>query len=408
MLTNPETLYTDLENSELLKTREELASLKKEIIEWVEPSITKGPERLSNGKILFDYKEKNGQKWEIITEKSWDSYKIRVKKWVKLPTWQMGRQTQKNWNNETFNFTATDKTLFNNGLSNVLNKTIGTNRDKLPKTGWKVYDMLNTESDIKTEQKESKETNKMPKWLVLDHWVYVYTVQSWDCESKIKSKLAKYAPLSYLKDVSNGIWWFNFSSIPDNKLLPWLKIPVPKPDSERIKTVTEFKKEQRLAIKEMKNNSVYWDKIKDLFKSKKEWWYWYSEDDIASAMTAYAKSETCPEDYDDKVWKLSLFRYERTHRCPSYWYYHVLYEWVGLTAFSKARISIGQACNPKDSWKLFLAFCIEKNPKNYHKFFDITNNLNWCCENYNGSTWKSTNPKYDTKLKKNYKKAKEG
>lgn len=399
MATNFETIDSNLKNSELLQLNKELSSLYKEVKEWVEPSVT--PEKMKNGKVLFNYKKDN-QERQIITEKSWDTYKVRIKKRID-GAWY----TQKFWDSETYNFTAKDKDSFKKELWNALDKKIGTKRDRLPNTGWKVYDMLNTKSDTKSEQQESKESNQMPKWLILDHWTYVYTVQSWDCESKIKSKLAKYTPLSYLKDVSNGIWWFNFNSIPDNKLLPWLKIPVPKPDSERIKTVTEFKKEQKAAIKEMEKNSAYWDKIKKLFKSKKEWWYWYSEDDIASAMTAYAKSETCPEDYDDKVWKLSLFRYERTHRCPSYWYYHVLYEWAGLTAFTKAGVSIGQACNPKDSWKLFLAFCIEKNPKNYHKFFDITNNLNWCCENYNGSNWKITNPNYDTKLKNNYKKAKE-
>lgn len=405
MTANPETLDSNLENSELLQIKKELSSLYKEVKEWVEPSVTKGPEKLKNWKILFDYKKDN-QEWEIITEKDWDTYKVRIKNRIN-GEWH----TQKFWDSETYNFIAKDKQSFNEKLWYALDKKIGSGRDKLPKTGWKVYDMLNTETDKKndkkSEQQESKETNQIPEWLVLDHWTYVYTVQSWDCESKIKSKLANYAPLSYLKDVSNGIWWFNFSSIPDNKLLPWLKIPVPKPDKERIKTVSDFKKEQKLAIKEMKSNSAYWDKIKKLFKSKKEWWYWYSEDDIASAMTAYARTETGPENYDDKVWKLSLFRYETNHKCPSYWYYHVLYEWAGLTAFNKTRISIGQACNPKESWKLFLAFCIEKNPKNYQKFFDINNNVNWCCENYNGSNWKITNPNYDTKLKNNYKKAKE-
>lgn len=392
---------SNLEISELSKFGKELSSLYKEAKEWVEPSVTKGPEKMSNGKVLFDYKEKNGQKWEIITEKSWDSYKIRVKKWVKLPNWQMGWQTQKNWNNEIFDFSAIDKTSFNQGLSNVLNKIIGTNRDKLPKTGWKVYDILNTKSDTKTEQQESKESNQMPKWLVLDHWTYVYTVQSWDCESKIKSKLTKYAPLSYLKNVSNGIWWFNFSSIPDAKLLPWLKIVIPKPDSERIKTISSFKASQKSALNDMKNNTTYWDAIKQLLKK-------YSEDHITNVMTAYAKSETCPEDYDDNVWKLSLFRYEEHHQCASYWYHHVLYEGSGKKALKNTWLSIWQSCNPKWSWKLFLAFCIEKakwaqkkENRDFSKFFDMKNTRR-CAQWYN---WVDID-KYSNKLKKNYDKIK--
>lgn len=389
MTANPETLDSSLENSELLQIKKELSSLYKEVKEWVEPSVT--PEKMKNGKVLFNYKKDN-QERQIITEKSWDTYKVRIKKRID-GAWY----TQKFWDSETYNFTAKDKDSFKKELWNALDKKIGTKRDRLPNTGWKVYDMLNAE----TNKQESKETNQMPKWLVLDHWTYVYTVQSWDCESKIKSKLAKYSPLSYLKNVSNGIWWYNFTSIPDKKLLPWLKITVPKPDSERIKTISSFKASQKSALNEMKNNSTYWDDIKKLLKK-------YSENHIVNVMTAYAKSETCPEDYDDKVWRLSLFRYEKYHQCASYWYHHVLYEGSGKTALKNTWLTIWQSCDPKWSWELFLAFCIEKvkwvqkkENRDFSKFFDM-NNVRRCAQWYN---WVDID-NYSNKLKKNYDKIK--
>lgn len=393
MTSNPETLESHYEDSELLKIQEDLMSLKKEILEWVEPSVTKGPEKTSNGKVFFDY-EKNGQKWEIVVEKSWNTYNARIKKRINNQWY-----TQKFWNNETYNFTASDKQSFNRWLWAAMDKIIGNSRDRLPNTGWKVYDMLNEKNSDKKDQNESKEKTGMPKWLKLDHWTYVYTVQEWDTESGIKKKLEKYAPLSYLKNMPNGINWYNFNTIPDNKLLPWLNIPVPKPSTERVKTISDFKLAQKSALREMKKDATYWNTITNLLKK-------YSEDHIVNVMTTYAKCECSPEDYDNKVWELALFRYEHYYKCPSYGYHHVLYKDAWSRAFKKTGISIGQCCNPKDSWKLFLAFCIEKSPNNHRRFFDIENksNLEWAALHYNWPKYKENN--YDTKLKKNLIKVK--
>ena len=182
-------------------------------------------------------------------------------------------------------------------------------------------------------------------------------------------------------------------------MLPWLKLVVPKKNPEKIKTVSEFKKSQKAALNEMKNDPTYWSYVKKLIKQ-----FW--ENRVVNVMTAYAKSETCPEDYDNKVWKFALFRYEDYYKCPSYGYHHVLYMDAGLRAFNKTWITVGQCCNPKDSWKLFLAFCIEKSRSNYDKFFDLENKINlaWSAYHYNWPNYRVNH--YDTKLKKNYDVAK--
>ena len=394
MVTKTEMFDSINDNIELSDIQNELDTL-----QWtlkLEDSITKIPYE-SGWAIVFDY-EKQWQKWEIVTRKEWNTYKVRIKKWTRLPNWRDWWQTQKNWNSETFNFEAKDNKEFNKQLWIVLNRVIGSDRDKLPKTGWKVYEMLNK---IHQDKEQIEQLNDMPKWLELDHWTYIYTVQSGDSESVIKQKLSTYAPLNYLRWVPSGISGFNFASIPDKQLKIWLKIPVPKPDSERIKKISDFKKDQKLALNEIKNNTSYWDYIKKLIDE-------LGEDHIANVMTAYAKSETCPENYNDNVWEYALFRYESNAKylCPSYWYHHVLYKGAWLIAFRKLWMTIWQSCNPKESWELFLAFCIEKinwaqkkenrGYENFKKFFDM-DNTDRCTTWYNW--WQ---PGYSNKLKRNF------
>lgn len=389
------------------QTEETLNFLKSNIKFNIELWITRQP-RLEKWAAVFNYKYM-WWNWEIVTRKtSNDHYSVRIKKKIKFPDWKFDWQTQRNGGRETFDFIASDKIAFNRNLWVALNKIIWENRERLPRTGWIVYNLLNSSSfTAKLQQKpaENKATPKekkedveiwgMPKWLKLDHWTFVYTVQDGDCEWKIKEKLQKYAPLSYLKNVPDGIRWYNFNTIPDKKLLPWLKLVVPKKDSEKTKTVSEFKKSQKSALNEMKDNPTYWKYINELIKQ-----FWESH--IVNVMAAYAKSETCPEDYDNKVWKFALFRYEDSYKCPSYGYHHVLYMDSGLRAFNKTWITVGQCCNPKDSGKLFLAFCIEKNRDDYRKFFDLENknNLTWAAYYYNWPNYKAN--RYDIKLKKNY------
>ena len=163
----------------------------------------------------------------------------------------------------------------------------------------------------------------------------------------------------------------------------------------------------------MKTNSKYWDKIKKLFDSKKKWWYWYTEKQVANVMSAFARCESSNKAWNENIWECALFRYEPRSQVFSYWYHHIvlsLKNWVVKSnpplAWDNALLWLGfniwETCDPIKSGMLFLAFCIEKSPDCYYKFFDIDNNLNWCCDTYNWKGWESFNPNYDEKLKDNY------
>lgn len=415
MVANQEMLDSDFDKSELLDELNDLNLLQDNLQTQFESSITKKPERWNTGNVYFDY----SQKWEtreIVTEKAWGTYKVRIKKRIN-GKWY----TQKFWNNDTYEFPAKNEREFNKKLWSALDIIVGQPRDAIPTTGKVVYNMLNARNEQNQQnwngnvehnwnwgdtQPENREelSDQMPKWLELDHWTYVYEVQRNDCESVIKQKLSNYTPLNYLKSMPNGINWFNFSSIPDKKLLPWLKIIVPKPDTERVKTISDFKNAQKSALNTMKNNATYWDIIDDLIEK-----YW--EDHIANVMTAYAISETCPENSNNEVWKLALFRYERNpkYQCPSYGYHHVLYKWIWLDAFKNSWVTIWESCNPKWSWMLFLAFCIEKaehaqlkENRDVSKFFDM-DDTERCARFYN---WSGDIQNYSNKLKNNFEKAK--
>ena len=180
------------------RTKKSLNDLKKDIESWVEPSVTKGPEKTSNGKVLFDY-EKNGQKWEIVVGKSWNTYETRIKKRINNQ-WH----TQKFWKNETYNFTASDKLSFNKWLWVAMDKIIGSSRDRLPNTGWKVYEMLNS-----TSSKETKET----------YWKTDLKKKPIDLHYKEKNKERKLENINYPKNEQSVEWritrCLRFASITD-------------------------------------------------------------------------------------------------------------------------------------------------------------------------------------------------
>ena len=141
----------------------ELSDIQNELdtLQWtlkLEDSITKIPYE-SGWAIVFDY-EKQWQKWEIVTRKEWNTYKVRIKKWTRLSNWRDWWQTQKNWNSETFNFNAENLNWFNTELWKILNRVIGSNRDRLPKTGKAVYNMLNENQNQGNSSVEHNETQK--------------------------------------------------------------------------------------------------------------------------------------------------------------------------------------------------------------------------------------------------------
>ena len=124
------------------ETQEMLNFLKNNIWLNKDPWITKQP-RLEKWAAVFDYKNM-WRDWEVVTRKeSNGNYTVRIKKMVRFPDWKYDWQTQKNGEKEIFTIKANDKLTFNRKLWTVLDTIIWKNRDRLPITGWKVYDLLN-------------------------------------------------------------------------------------------------------------------------------------------------------------------------------------------------------------------------------------------------------------------------
>lgn len=382
------------------QTRETLSLLSSNVRLNNDPWIIRLP-RLIDWAAVFNYKYM-WWKWEIVTRKDRNGrYSVRVKKWERLPNWWEWWRTKKNGNDETFTFSANDRIVFNRQLWTVLDKTIWINRDRLPDTWRRVYELLNKEERANNQERNP---NAAPEWLRLENWVYVYRVQRWDTRSGLISKLSKYPPLAYLKD---WYWWRSTSAksfnvgeyLPDSKFHEWVDLIVP--NEKFTKTVSEFRNTQLTAIEKMKRNTTYWEKIRKLFKPTRQWWYGLTERQVANTMTAFARSESSYKARNNYVWECALFRYEPS-QVFSYGYHHILKAWAWDNAFKWLGFSVWDACDPMKSGMLFLAYCIEKRSRDYQKFFDIDNNLIWCCENYNWANRRQTNPDYDKKLKDNY------
>lgn len=409
------------ENSVIWGIRELLWKLKKSI-EW---DIWKSSEKDKNdwnyeikeikGAYYFDYTDKDNQKREIVIRKSEnEEYGIRIKKRVTI-NWKEQRQTQKqqNWD-ETFKIRANDKDNFNIWLWKALD-TIIKNREKIPQTGWQIFDKLNvwweTAGTKNKDSSENKERKDLPKGLKVENGIYVYTVQKWDCESVIIEKLKNYIP-NLIAD--KWIKGFNFNAIPDKEMKPGLEIIVPTAD--RIKEISEFKNTQLESINWLLNNNHYKDNITKLINSIKKY-YKLKENEaknyIARVMTAYAWKESSTEN-SDVIGEVALYRYEswKNYRCASYWYHHMLdkKEYPSGKAFKNLNMSKTEACTPKGSWMMFLAYCIEKSKEikwwvewNLCRFFQIKENPTWCWKYYNWS-W---NPEgYWSILKKHFEKIK--
>lgn len=138
------------------KLRENLEWLKYQVSLNKEPWITKQP-KLENWAAVFWYKSW-WHEWEIVTRKENNTYSVRIKKRVKLPNWEMWRQTQKNNNKDTFNFTTDNTLSFNHQLWSALDTIIGTNRTRIPKTSQTVFNLLNS-SQTQRNPVENLETN---------------------------------------------------------------------------------------------------------------------------------------------------------------------------------------------------------------------------------------------------------
>ena len=174
MVTNPEKLDSGMD-SELLNiqndTKNWLTALKKMIgfekksdswtTEVKEDNWTKTEVFEYKWAIGFNYNQESGGKRQILTRKEWNTYKVRVKKWAQFPNWE-DWQTQKFDGKETFDFEASNRKQFNVELWKALDKIIE-DRQRLPKTGKTVYDMLNQGSSSIEHNETQRKTDLRKK-----------------------------------------------------------------------------------------------------------------------------------------------------------------------------------------------------------------------------------------------------
>lgn len=368
--------------------REKLRRETNETLNWLKNKvklnndlwITKQP-TLENWAAVFGYKYM-WWKWEIVTRKeSNGKYSVRIKKWLKLPNWKEWWQTQKNGSNETFPIIANDKLTFNRKLWVALDTIIWKNRDRLPTTGWKVYDLLNPDKSTpkkpewkseSTEKRNSKFDTRYEKqyWvkLIRDKSLNFYVVKKWEWLSTIREKLKKIPEFSYLAspyyDPSNPKNKTHAFNTPNTSLKEGFYLPIPIKKEQREVSISNFKSKATKALNEMKNNRAYWEKIKNLVRN-------LGEKEVVNIMAAYARSETA-EDYtkfSDPIWSVELHRWEKRYTAYSFSYFHILMEktadrksaWPWLRARLNLWLSEWDCYNVENACKLFLWYCFEKS-----------------------------------------------
>lgn len=387
---------------------EKLSFLKKNILFNTDPWITKQP-TLIKWAAVFNYKYM-WWKWEIVTRKeSNGKYSVRIKKWVNLPNWKEWWQTQKNGSNETFPIIANDKFAFNRKLWVALDAIIWKKRDRLPTTGWKVYDLLNPDKSTPKKEEKAESTEKRSSkfdaryekeyWvnLIRDKWLTFYVVKDGEWLIKIRNKLMRIPEFSYLSDKYYDIpsdWSRNIHSFntPNVSLKKWFYLPIPLKREQREISVSSFKSKARKVLNEMKNNKVYWEKIKGVLKN-------INEREVVNIMSAYARSETS-EDYtkfSDPIWSVELHRWEKKYKAYSFSYFHILMEktadrkhdWPWLRARKNLWLSEWDCYGVENACRLFLWYCFEKGKEFRLRddFFFKINSKNAACDVADKYNW---------------------
>ncbi len=191
---------------------------------------------------------------------------------------------------------------------------------------------------------------------------------------KIISKLQKIPKFAYLWDPEydrseprNKIHSFNISTVHAAK--KGMLLPIPLNSDVRELTDNKFAFYCKRAISEMKEDKKYGEKIKEMIRLS--WW----EDRLIAIMIAFARSESS-EDYKNftqKIWSVELHRWEEKFKSFSFTYYHILMTWPWLKARTWLGLTEGQCYHPTNSWKLFLAYWIEKSWKNLQRYFPMEN-----------------------------------
>ena len=235
--------------------------------------------------------------------------------------------------------------------------------------------------------------------LIRDAWMTFYVVQGGETKKEaIRKKLSSIPEFSYLKDSTyvDKIMGFN---VPDASLKKWLYIPIPVKAENRKINIDEFKKYCKVALLEMKHDSVYWKKTQELIK---ELWV----ETVINVMTAYARCETSMDHktFSDPIWTTELHRREPwSEKTPlnafSFSYYHILMEknadgktpWPWLKARQNLWLTEWQCYHPMNAWKLFLGYCFEKVKSDPTYFFKIKNleeaRIKWGKYNWDPSYW---------------------
>lgn len=154
-------------------SQKELSKQLNESEHIIGPEYTVGPIK-RNGAIIFYYEQfpELSQWWlscklpnasrKIITKvKNNNQYTVEIQKWKQFENKEENWETLKNEKHNTFSINATNKDEFNIKLWKILDKTVWKrweNRKKLPKTGGKVYELLQYSPN--TKQKTIIETWK--------------------------------------------------------------------------------------------------------------------------------------------------------------------------------------------------------------------------------------------------------
>ena len=233
------------------------------------------------------------------------------------------------------------------------------------------------------------------KWVVLirDAWMTFYVVQEGETTKKqIRDKLSSISEFSYLKDTiyNDKIKGFN---VPDASLKKWLYIPIPVKAADRKIEVEQFREYSRIALHEMEQNPVYWEKTKKLIKE-------CGEEKILNIMIAFARCETATDQqyFSDPIGTTVLHRWEPKYHSFSFSYYHILMEknadgktpWPWLKARQNLWLTEWQCYHPVNAWKLFLWYCFEKK-KDPTYFFKIRNleeaKTKWWKYNWDSTYW---------------------
>ena len=234
------------------------------------------------------------------------------------------------------------------------------------------------------------------KWvsLIRDAWMTFYIVQDGEKKKEvIREKLSSIPEFSYLKDsvYADKIKGFN---VPDGSLKEGLYIPIPVKIEDRRLNIEEFREYSKIALHEMENDSIYWEKTKKIVE---EIW----EEKIINTMVAYARCETAmdQETFSDPIWTCELHRWEPRYTSFSFSFFHVLMEknadkrtpWPWLKARQNLWLTEWQCYHPINAWKLFLGYCFEKVKSEPSYFFKINSleeaKTKWEKYNWNSSYW---------------------